>query len=313
MLISIIITAYNIEKYIEQAIMSALRQVKTTKNYGNFDTEVIVVDDCSTDNTYSIVKKLLSDTNNSFKVIKSGENNSGAGVARKKGINEAKGDYLILLDGDDWLENDYLSKLVEVAIKTDADIVGGGIIINKPNDVTESYTYGEYELTGEDKVTRFFGEKVVFMNNKIIKRHLHEKIPYCTRRFIEDTPVIIPQLYMANKVVYINYAGYHYRMLDTSLTHQASDFKYKVYRALCLKDLMMFFRDKPKGGWCDIINFNNLLNLVMPVVLSKPTIDEILTLGPDALKDWAEFSVLAFETMVLYIQMNNKLNNNISE
>lgn len=313
MLISIIITAYNIEEYIEQAIMSALRQVKITKSHNTFDTEVIVIDDCSTDNTYSVIEKLLNETNNGFKVLKSGKNNSGAGVARKVGISEAKGDYILLLDGDDWLETDYISQLVEVALKTDADIVGGGIIVNKPNKIVESYTYGECELTGEDKVTRFFGERVVFMNNKIIKRHLHEKIPYCTRRFIEDTPVIIPQLYLANKVVYVNCAGYHYRMVDNSLTHQASDLKYKVYRALCLRDLMEFFKDKPKGGWCDIVNFDSLLNLVMPVVVSKPTIDEIMSLGTDALKDWAEFSTLAFESIVLYIQMNNKTNTNVSK
>lgn len=309
MLISIVITAYNVEKYIEQSIKSVLYQKKTTSNLNDFDVEIIVVDDFSTDNTSYIIRQLQEETNNGFKIINSGEKNSGAGAARKAGIKESKGDYILLLDGDDWLESDYISQLVEVALKTDADIVGGGIIINKPNNVVETYTYGEYELTGEDKVTRFFGERVVFMNNKLIKKHLHEKVPYCTRRFIEDTQVIVPQLYLANKVVYVNCAGYHYRMLDSSLTHTASRLKYNVYRALCLKDLMEFFQDKPKGGWCDIVNFNSLLNLVMPVVVSKPTIDEIMSFGPDAMKDWMDFSLLAFETITLFIRMNNNSNN----
>lgn len=308
MLISIVITAYNVEDYIEQAIKSALEQKTNTEHYGAFETEIIVVDDYSTDNTMNIVNRIHTEEHQAFKIIKSGDKNVGAGAARKAGIKVSNGDYVMLLDGDDWLETDYLSKLVDTAIKTDADIVSGGIIINKPNDVVETYTYGECELTGEDKVTRFFGERVVIMNNKIIKKHLHEKIPYCERRFIEDTQVIIPQLYLANKVVYVNCAGYHYRMLDTSLTHTASPLKYNVYRALCLKDLMTFFYNKPKGGWTDIVNFNTMFKLVTDVIYSNPSKDEILKLGPDALKDWLDFSLIAFETMNVFAKLKQQEN-----
>lgn len=308
MLISIIITAYNVEDYIEQSIKSALNQKLTIDGYSDFTTEVIVVDDFSTDKTRDIINNIYNEYHGNFKIINSSTKNSGSGISRKAGISIAKGDYLILLDGDDWLEEDYLSKLVAVAYKTNADIISGGIIVNKPNNAVETYTYGDFELTGDDKVTRFFGEKIVFMNNKIIKKHLHDKVPYCTRRFIEDTQVIIPQLYLANKVVYVNCAGYHYRMNEKSLTHKASALKYNVYRALCLKDLMEFFKDKPKGGWCDIINFQQLMILISNVVTSTVTLDDIKNFGTNALEDWAEFSLLAFEAITLNAKYNIKNN-----
>jgi hypothetical protein len=84
------------------------------------------------------------------------------------------------------------------------------------------------------------------MNNKIIKRELGVKVPYCTRRFIEDTPTIIPILWYANKVAYVSNVGYHYRDNENSLTHQANIFKYALYRGLCTLDLIDFFNTHDK-------------------------------------------------------------------
>ena len=53
-------------------------------------------------------------------------------------------------------------------------------------------------------------------------------------------------LWLANEVVYVSDTGYHYRMQDNSLTHQANAFKYALYRSLCCMDLIDFFDDKDK-------------------------------------------------------------------
>lgn len=232
MTISIVITAYNVEKWIKETLESVINQ--TYKNL-----EIIVVDDVATDNTSEILTEYLQ-KDSRIKVL-SHEVNQGPGVARRTGIQASTGEYVLLLDGDDWLEPNFIEDLVKRAIETDADIVSGGITVDKINGESKVTLYGNTICEGIDKVYKFWGEQVVFMNNKIIRRYLHDKVPYCTRRFIEDTPTIIPQMYFANKVAYVDNAGYHYRMQENSLTHQTDPFKTALYQILCVDDLLNFF------------------------------------------------------------------------
>ena len=99
---TVAICSYNIEKYIERAIKSALNQ-----EYENY--EIIVVDDCSQDNTVEIIKKYKSDKLKFF----STEKNSGtAAASRNIAIENASGEYIIFLDGDDTLyDNKTLQKI----------------------------------------------------------------------------------------------------------------------------------------------------------------------------------------------------------
>ena len=236
MKVSIVITAYNVGDTIKRAIDSALGQ--TYK-----DIEVVVVSDCPTDNTLEIIGGYEGMGN--FVHVKN-EKNVGAGQSRRNGIKASHGDYILLLDGDDWLEFDYIRRLVENAQRTGAEIVSGGITINEEDGAWSDNYYGEHVYEGVDKVSKHFNEKIVFMNNKLIARRLHDLVPYCTRRYIEDTPVIVPMLYHANKVSYINVCGYHYYMNPESLTHTADKAKGHLYRTLCFLDLIDFFASKEK-------------------------------------------------------------------
>lgn len=93
-LVSIIMPSYNTAKYIAESIQSVLNQ-----SYINW--ELIIVDDCSTDNTDDVVKPYLNDTRISY--LKNGKN-SGAAVSRNRALREAKGKWIAFLDSDDlWL------------------------------------------------------------------------------------------------------------------------------------------------------------------------------------------------------------------
>ncbi len=93
-LVSIIMPSYNTAKYIAKSIQSVLNQ--TYK-----DWELLIVDDCSTDNTDEVVKPFLVDSR--IKFFKN-EHNSGAAVSRNKAMREAQGEWLAFLDSDDlWL------------------------------------------------------------------------------------------------------------------------------------------------------------------------------------------------------------------
>lgn len=116
-LISIIIPAYNAEKYIKETIDSALEQ--THKNI-----EIIIVNDGSTDNTENIIKSYTDDRIKYFK-----QKNSGlAGIARNTGIRQANGDYIAFLDADDIWVKDKLKKQIKILDNTTALVYSDGEI-----------------------------------------------------------------------------------------------------------------------------------------------------------------------------------------
>lgn len=132
--ISVIVPAYNSERFIQRCINSI--QVQTYKNL-----EIIIVDDGSTDNTGSIVEK-LSQTDNRIKPIK--QNNSGAGAARLNGVRAATGSWIGFIDSDDILDDDMYEKLIANAVRYNADISHCGYRRIKNDQV--KYYYGTGRL-----------------------------------------------------------------------------------------------------------------------------------------------------------------------
>ena len=255
--VSVVITAYNIERYVEECLKSVIDQ--TYKNI-----EIIVVCDKPTDKTCEVVHKVCDGIKNVY--IIENDYNVGAGMARKIGVDASRGDYVMTVDGDDILRPDFIQALVENAEKTGADIVSGGITLFKQDGTMSETVYGDEVLEGYDRIIKHWGSNIVYVNNKIIRRSLYSKIKYCTRRYIEDTSVIIPLLWYATKVSYINNPGYVYRMRGDSLTHQTNPFKDFVFKTLSWCDLMEFFNEKdPKffdhtnlRGWIvDVIRMMN--------------------------------------------------------
>ena len=112
-MISIIIPVFNVEKYLRECLDSLLNQT-----YQDF--EVICVDDGSTDESYKILEE-YKNKDERFVIIQ--QNNKGAGAARNRGIELAKGEYIQFLDSDDYFEPNMLEKLCSVAKKNDTDIV----------------------------------------------------------------------------------------------------------------------------------------------------------------------------------------------
>ncbi len=118
-----IIPTYNVQAYIGQALQSALDQTVQ-------DLEVIVIDDASTDETVEIIKT-FKDPRIHLSVS---QKNSGPSYSRNLAIQQATGEWIALLDGDDWWENQRLAKMLEVAEEHQADLVADDI---------KNYTEGE--------------------------------------------------------------------------------------------------------------------------------------------------------------------------
>lgn len=252
-MVSIVISVFNVAPYVEKCINSCLKQ--TYK-----DIELIVVEDCSTDNSLQLVEE-LSKTDERIRIIRH-EVNEGAGKSRKDGIESAKGEFVITIDSDDWVSENFVEALVKKQEETDADIVSGGITVIYPTGRIKSEVFGEKISVGSQKLIDYNDGTIIFLNNKLVRRSLYDIVPYSTRRFCEDTPVIIPLLYHANKLAYCNNPGYYYLQRDGSLCHNVNPIEQNVYKAICAFELIEYFKDKDKD------DFNKLLNanLVKPYV-----------------------------------------------
>ena len=115
--ISIIIPTYNRENYLKNLIDSLIAQ---TIGFDNL--EVILVDDCSTDNSKSIIKNYASKYNN-IKPIFLEKNTGNPSIPRNKGIEHSTSPYILFIDADDNILPDYCSTLYETAINEKADVV----------------------------------------------------------------------------------------------------------------------------------------------------------------------------------------------
>lgn len=157
-LISVVIAAYNAEEYIRECLDSVLGQ--TYKNI-----EVICVDDGSTDSTADIISE-YSLNDNRVKLIK--QQNQFAGVARNNGMKQAKGEYIIFLDADDFFEPDMLEKAYEDIIIEDSDIC----VFNSNLFDQETKKFQEYTWSFRKSLIK--GQKIIhpteFPNNENIFR-----------------------------------------------------------------------------------------------------------------------------------------------
>lgn len=112
---SVIIPCYNSINTIEACLTSVLSQ--TYLPY-----EILLIDDCSSDDTVKLANKLLSNHAIKYEIIQK-EKNSGPGVSRNLGIEKASGDYIVFLDSDDWYELNFLELVREALEAMPSDIV----------------------------------------------------------------------------------------------------------------------------------------------------------------------------------------------
>ena len=151
--LSIVIPVYNVEYYIAQCLESILNQSFK-------DLEIICVNDGSTDNSLSVLQDYKAKDD---RIIIIDQKNEGSGVARNAGLSIAKGEYVYYVDGDDWIEDNALEKIIVKADKLNTDIlIFGGL----------SYYEGKGKNGGysADKLPKEYFNKV--FSSKDIKKDI---------------------------------------------------------------------------------------------------------------------------------------------
>ncbi len=129
-IISIIIPCYNVSEWIDRCLTSIENQT-----IGLDQLEIICVDDCSTDDT--LVK--LNQWEKKYPeqlILISSQTNGRQGTARNIGLSYASGEWIAFIDSDDWVEPDYLEKLYQAAVRTDADVICCGNVRDSSTELS---------------------------------------------------------------------------------------------------------------------------------------------------------------------------------
>lgn len=229
-LVSIIIPIYNSELFLDSCIQSAINQTYST-------IEIILVNDGSTDGSASIIAKYQE---LDARIVTIDKKNEGLPLARKSGLDVARGKYIQHLDSDDSLLVDAIEALVNKAESEEADIVVAPFMFcypDKPESNCRSSFLDFGELSGLECLTKVLLGKVYwcvwgsFQKRSLFLEHPIEYVPHIT--YGEDA-ILMTQLFSyARKVVSMNKVILNYNRFPTSMSHQQSltDKKYMEFRS----------------------------------------------------------------------------------
>jgi glycosyltransferase involved in cell wall biosynthesis len=209
-MISIIVPIYKVENYIERCVRSLLEQTYT-------DIEYIFVDDCSPDNSVSILEEIVEEYPSRINQIRiiSHEENMGLPAARNTGLKVAIGDYIFHCDSDDYVKKDMIEKMYQTAKEKDADIVWCDWYLSFAK--SERYMkQPEYQTSEEALKSILSGSMKYNVWNKLVKRDLYIKnnISFPTGHGMAEDMTMIRLFACARSVAYLPEAFYHYVRLN---------------------------------------------------------------------------------------------------
>ena len=220
-LVSVIIPAHNVEKYIARSVSSLLSQTYT-------NIEVIVVDDGSSDST-GHTADLLAGRDNRVKVVH--QENAGVSAARNRGIDEAKGEYIGFMDSDDAADPDMIGRMLDaclyadvpvsiipyrIAALADVEKEGPAVIDGKKAVQDHNGDLSGARILSREQALRAYAaedESISICNsvwNKLFKRELTEGIRFEKHRESEDILFTTKALLKADRAAYIDRPMYIY-------------------------------------------------------------------------------------------------------
>lgn len=209
--VSVIIPAYNVDRFIGRAIESLQNQ--TMRNF-----ELIVVDDGSTDRTGQVADR-MAERDIRIDVIHT--ENQGAAAARNVALDRARGEFVHFVDGDDWVEPTMLADLVEIAEADDLDLVIAGFYIETYYGSADQHTtelksqptchYGSQQEF-RSGAWRLFDTNLLYTPwNKLFRRSYLERIHARFKpTFWDDFPFVLDVIRDIERVAVTERAYYHF-------------------------------------------------------------------------------------------------------
>lgn len=244
-MVSVIVSVYNLERYVERCVESLRKQTFS-------DFEMVLVDDGSTDSSGVICDEFAR---RDARITVIHRKNGGLSAARNTGLDHAKGDFVLFVDGDDYAEPEYVERLYEEMVATDADIVlcnyfykdDEGEFVDRSN---YSYVAGKGPFHNLQALYMFedqhYGTFFDVVWNKMFRKELFDGIRFPEGVSLVEDISIMPELYYrAERVSVIGDKLYNYIYRQSSLSNGTCD-KEEDYR---LRKPMMEKRLEQYKAW----------------------------------------------------------------
>ena len=222
--ISVIVPVYNVEKWLDRCINSILLQ-----SFKNF--ELLLVNDGSTDNSIEICNNYLKSDE---RISVFNKKNGGLSDARNYGLSYAKGKYIVFVDSDDYIQENYLFELYHGIHDNDAEVAvcGYNTVTETGMNIDNIIFPNKNNIISGQKLLKLaylkngFVYQVVW--NKIYNRNLFEKIEFQKGRYYEDEYLLVPLFWKISKVALIDKCLYNYVQRCGSITSSSLSRK-KIY------------------------------------------------------------------------------------
>ena len=219
--ISLIVPIYNVADFLSRTLESVKRQTFT-------DFEALCINDGSKDTSADIVKS-FADTDERFKLIN--QDNAGLSGARNTGLKNARGEYIMFLDGDDYMHKQCMEIAYNTIKKTDTDICVFGYSRVLPQENMTDVIYDKenalkYIENPALYLLKEFPEDIVLAWNKIYKREVVKNIRFDSRfKINEDVLFNYYAFKNAKKTIYIDSCFYIYHVEETSACKNTAKLK----------------------------------------------------------------------------------------
>ena len=220
--VSVIIPCYNASSYIEKCLRALEEQ-----SFRDF--EVILVDDCSTDETISCIERYRENSNLMLRYLRN-ERNMGPSITRKKGIDVSTSKYIAFCDNDDWYEPNYLELVVQKACVNDADMVFCGyqtVSVKKGKEKKKSHLLPN--IPNKLSVQNVLQLPIDSLCVTMVKRSVFEGISFPNLRNGEDMAILPVMITKSQSFGVVNQCLYNYLYRENSASMKSND---KVVQAL---------------------------------------------------------------------------------
>lgn len=302
--ISVVIPLYNAEKYIGECLESVLAQ-----SFQNF--EVIVVDDCSTDNSVAIVKSYVEKFGGRLKLSRTIKNSGSGATPKSKGLSLSRGEYVSFLDNDDTITQTAFEELYTLAKNYKADVVACEKYYNIPENLwynvkfraqLKPFSYLQGECVREpawlstditERIKEILNRKFLWnIWSKLIRRDLilENEFLFADGIITDDVIFTICLVCTAKNFLRVPNVINNYRIVENSLSHvkNASLKHFKKYvrewvvgfkyldKFLSERE---FFRQNPHAKYILLeTHLNEMLNYIIPVYNNVPPsfLEEVL-------------------------------------
>ena len=213
---SVIVPVYKVEEYLEKCVQSILAQTER-------DFELILVDDGSPDRCGALCDS-LAQTDPRIRVIH--QENQGLGGARNTGIREARGDWLLLVDSDDWIEPKILEKAMEAGLREEADLVM--FAFRTVDEQGRELGVFREDMPKERGITLQEHKEALLTApcawNKLYRRSFFQGtgLAYPPRVWYEDLRTTPKLMAKAGRMVFLDEVGYNYLQRQGSIMKSAN-------------------------------------------------------------------------------------------